>query len=61
MNQAVGEKNCLDMLVGGRRSFRPFTRNEFCKCIGIIILSGTFGVKGQHIWGKIESSVSNKR
>ena len=33
-NEAVGKKNRLDKSEGRKRPVRPFTRNEFWKCIG---------------------------
>ena len=60
MNQAVGEKNNINTSVGRKRPARNFTRNEFWKCIRYILPEVTFGVKGHHIWGKPEASISKK-
>ena len=60
MNQVVGDINSIYMLVGRKRPVCPFTRNEFCKFIGCIILEVTFGIKGHQLWGKPEISVSKK-
>ena len=34
INEAVGEKNCLDKYGRKKLLFRHFTRNELWKCIG---------------------------
>ena len=60
MNQAVGENNRLDKLVGRKQPVRLFTRNEFWKCIGCILLAVIYGFKGYQLWVKPETSVSKK-
>ena len=60
MNQAVGKKNRLDILVGRKRPIRYFPRNKFWKFIGRILSEVTFGVKGNQLCGKSESYVSKK-
>ena len=60
MNEVVGEKNCLDNSGGGRWLVNHFTKNEFYKCIGCILLGVTYGIKGHRIWGGIETSVLKK-
>ena len=60
MNQAVGEKNYLDKLVGGKCPVHHCTMSKFWKFIGCILLSVTFGVKEHHIWRKIDACVSKK-
>ena len=45
INQAVGEKNCLDTLVGRKRKCFPFRMNKFCKYIRCVKSAVIFGVK----------------
>ena len=50
MNEAVGDKNRLDKSVGKKQLVHPFRRKELWKCIGCIILTFTYGNKGQNMW-----------
>ena len=55
MNEVVGMKNFL-LISGGNKQLRlvcNFTRQEFCKCVGCIILEVTYGMKGQKLWSEL--------
>ena len=41
MNEAVTMKNCVTLNGGGKRQVKKFTRQEFWKCIGCILLAVT--------------------
>ena len=47
-------------LGGDKRLVRPFRRQEFWKFIVCIILSVTYGKKGQKLWGETTISVGKK-
>ena len=58
--EAVGMKNHLVMSGGGKLIVRPFRRQEFCKCIGCVLLEVNYGKKGHNIWSEIPESFGNK-
>ena len=45
MNKAVTMNNCVTLNGGGKRQVKNFTRQEFWKCIGCILLAATYGRK----------------
>ena len=53
MNEAVGMKNHSTMNGGGKRLVCTFNSQDFCKCIGYILLVVTYGKKGHKIWSEI--------
>ena len=60
MNIAVGEKNCLDNSGDEKQLVFTFRRQEFWKCIGLIISAVTYGKKLHKLWGETQLSVGNK-
>ena len=53
-------KIVLIILGGNKRLVCHFIRNKFWKYIGFILLTVKYGIKGNHIWRKTETYVSNK-
>ena len=53
MNEEVGTKNRVTVGGGGKRIVRIFRRQEFWKCIGCILLTVTYGNKGNKIWSEL--------
>ena len=54
MNEMVGTKNPCMMSGGKKRLVCPFTRQDFWKCIGLILLVVTHGKKGHKILSEIQ-------
>ena len=50
MNEMVGMKNRLMMSGRKKRLVITFTRQEFWKCIGLILSAVTYEKKGHNIW-----------
>ena len=53
MNEAVCMKNRITLDGGGERQVQKFKRQEFCKCIGCILLAVTYGKKGRKLWSEV--------
>ena len=60
INEKFGGNNHLDKYGGNKRLVRHFIRNELWKFIEWILLAVIYEIKGNHIWGTTESSVSKK-
>ena len=56
MNEAVGMKNRVTTNGGGKRLVCPFKMQEFCKYIGCILSTVTYGKKWHKIWSEIPKS-----
>ena len=53
MNEVFVIKNHYKMNEGGKRSVRPFNRQEFWKCIGCILSEVTYEKKVHKLWSEI--------
>ena len=53
MKKAVCTKNCVSLNGGGKRQVKKFTRKEFWKCIGCILLAVAYGKKGRKLWSEL--------
>ena len=52
MNEAVCMKNRVTLNGGGKRQVKKFTRQEFWKFIGRILLAVNYGKKGHKLWSE---------
>ena len=59
MNEAVCMKNRVILNGGGKRQVKKFTRQEFWKCIGFILLAVTYRKKGRKIWSEVSKGDGN--
>ena len=53
MNEVVCMKNHVTLNGGGKRQVKKFTREEFWKCIGCILLAVIYGKKGSKLWSEV--------
>ena len=59
MNEMVGMKNRI-LMSGVKerlRLFHHFTRQELWKCIGCILSTAAYGMKGHKLWSEITRTV----
>ena len=59
INEAVGEKNCLEKSGGGKRLVCPCRMQEFWEYIGCILSAVTYGKKGHNLWGETPTYFGN--
>ena len=57
INEAVCMNNRVTLNGGGKRQVKKFTRQEFWKCIGYILLAVTYGKKGHKLWSKVSKGL----
>ena len=57
MNEVVCMKNRVTLNWGGKRQVKNFTRQEFWKYIGCILLASTYGKKGCKLWSEVSKDV----
>ena len=60
INEAVVEKKNIYKSGWRKQLVLHFTKNNFWKCIGCILLEVTYVIKGHSIWLKTETSVGKK-
>ena len=60
VNEVIGEKNCIDKLVGRKLLVHNCSKKELWKCIGCIISSVAYRNKRHKLWGKTQTYVGNK-
>ena len=53
MNKVVTMKNRVTVNGGWKRQVKNFTRQEFWKYIGCILLAVTYGKKGRNLWSEV--------
>ena len=49
MNEAVGMNNRFTMDEGGKQTVLPFRRQEFCKFVGCVLWTITYGKRGHKL------------